>query len=144
MLAIASANPSETCYQHIIDGIEKAVNSEAPSFHCDLFLPNCFITKYDKNDFWFGMAHIMTEGCVQDWHTLEFGPPLNSADKREKYVYSWTSKSGDLFRFYTKILNDGYNPELIWYIGKYNDCDKGLNTNEIDNDTEDDEIILHT
>jgi hypothetical protein len=150
MLAISPEAPSQTCcFQHIMDGIERALDSEAPSFHCDLFLPNCFITKRDRNDFWLGMARIIADGSVPDWHAMEYGAPLNSADKRERYVYSWSYQNGSTIKFYTKVLNDGYNPELVWYIGKFvmhsnmqGFCEN-VDGNESES-TETDEISLHT
>lgn len=131
---------------HIVDSIEMAIDTGALRFHSDLFLPNCFINKYNKGEFWFRIASIVAfPGVVKNWHAMEFGEALNSSDKKQKYVYTWSFNEGETYKFYTKILNDGYNPELVWYIGKTsNKSEDGIHElNSEDSDTEKDELILY-
>jgi hypothetical protein len=62
------------------------------------------------------MAAIASSNEISDWHEMEFGAPLSKEDIRQRYVYTWKFK-GDTYRFYTKQLNDGGYPELVWFIG---------------------------
>ena len=121
---------------NIIRSIEEVLDSDC-SLKCDLFLPNCFINGCENSRFWFKMAAIASSNVVSDWHELEYGGPLGREDLRQRYVYTWAFK-GDTYRFYTKQLNDGYRPELVWYVG----TSKGDADSSDDTDT--DEIMLHS
>lgn len=135
----------------IIDSIERCFDA-THTFTCDLFLPNSFINGRENSDFWFRMATIAcSDGKVEDWHELEYGTPMNRDDLRQRYVYTF-KLNGDTYRFYTKVLNDGCYPELVWYVGKA--VGEAKNTvleyssfeDDIDsgNDTDTDEISLRT
>ena len=138
--------PSYTERSHIIDSIEMAMDTVSESFHCDLFLPNCFINQHNKEEFWSRISSIMASPyVVKNWYAMEFGEALNSADKKKKYVYTWSFRPDEIYKFYTKILNDGYNPELVWYIAKNNnDNDEDEDDiNSDDSDTENEEIRVY-
>jgi len=121
---------------HIVKSIEQALDATG-SFTCDLFLPNCFINGCENSRFWFKMAAIASSYKANSWHEMEYGAPLSREDLRQRYVYTWTYR-GDTYRFYTKQLNDGGYPELVWYIGVYkNDIDSS-------DDTDSEEIALQS
>lgn len=90
------------------------------------------------------------DGGVNYWHELEYGVPINSEDLRQRYVYTWIYK-GDTYRFYTKTLNDGCYPELVWYVGKaVGGMSKGQTNMDVDDDdvdslydTDSEEILSH-
>jgi hypothetical protein len=139
-------NGSISNRSHIIDSIERALDANS-SFTCDLFLPNCFINGHDNPIFWYNIAAI---ACANEnmgsWHELEYGPPLNREDLRQKYVYTWTLL-GDTYRFYTKKLNDGNYRELVWYINKSKGGVSHINDDidsSNDTDTEDIMLRMHT
>jgi hypothetical protein len=100
-----------TASAFIIDSMERLLDSKN-NITCYLFLPNCFI-ECNNSSFWFKMATALC-GEVTDWHELEYGPPINRDDLKQRYVYTCTFK-GDVYRFYTKTLN---LRELVWYISK--------------------------
>lgn len=101
--------------QHIVHCLERALISATDGFQkFDLFLPDCFIEKNDRNDFWLGLVMQLGSGKVERWHSLEYGP----VRKRERYVYTWCLEpEGNEYKFYTKILKNGPYSELIWYLG---------------------------
>jgi hypothetical protein len=98
---------------HILTSIEQIIDS-TESCTSDLLLPNCFIIGCENATFWRRMAEIASSDEATNWHELEFGSPLNRDDLRQRYVYTWSFK-GDTYRFYTKILNEAYAPELVWF-----------------------------
>ena len=125
----------------IIDRVQRIMDSGG---NHDLFLPNCFI-ECEASSFWFKIARIASDGVEFGWHELEYGPPISREDRKQRYVYTWTFK-GKTFKFYTKTLNDGYKPDLVWYVCA---CNGGVNCNDGNNssddsgeDTESDEILL--
>jgi hypothetical protein len=133
----------------MINEIEQALDSSC-NFSCDLFFPNCFIDGRKSSDFWFRVANIMcSDEGVTDWHELEFGEPLSSYDLRQRYIYTWIYK-GDTYRFYTKKLDDGNYPELVWYIGKSIngsngvECVPGVDEDDIDSMYDTDSEEIHT
>lgn len=119
----------------------------------DLFLPNCFIINQDDTStFWLKIASIITKTkrlChIRDWHAIEYGCALNRVDRKERYIYTWSFK-GDTYRFYTKILTDGYHKELIWYMGRslsncldsnHEECD---DSSSCGSNTDSEELDLH-
>jgi hypothetical protein len=107
---------SDTSRSFIIDSVEKAMDTKRGIVR-DLFLPNSFINGCDCDCFFHRIAVIASGGGDFGWHEIDFGPPLSRSDHRQRYVFTWTLR-GEVIRFYTKTLNDGYQPELVWYVCK--------------------------
>ena len=134
----SSGTDSYTARTYIINCLEKLVDSKR-NVTRDLFLPNCFIDGCENSSFWFKMALTMSgSDRVCDWHELEYGPPLNRVDIRQKYVYTW-KLNDELYRFYTRKLCDGYTKELAWYANKSVCSDEACDSGE---DTESEDIML--
>ena len=147
-----SGTNSESARTFIVDRVERSMDSGGVH---DLFLPNCFI-ECDISNFWFRMAAIASGGEDFGWHELEYGPPISRDDLRQRYVYTWTFQ-GWTYKFYTKTLNDGHVPELVWYVCRGSRCldclncsnrletsldDSGIDNIESGNDTDSEEIML--
>jgi hypothetical protein len=130
---------SDTSRSFIIDSVEKAMDTKRGIVR-DLFLPNSFINGCECGCFFFRVAAIASGDEGFGWHAVDFGPPLSRNDRRQRYVYTWTLR-GEAIRFYTKTLNDGHQPELVWYV-----CKGGRREEDIDSgdDTDRDEIQLWT
>ena len=144
-----SGTNSEPARAFIIDKVQKIMDSGG---NHDLFLPNCFI-ECDNSNFWFRIARIAAGGVEFGWHELEYGPPISHSDRtdrtdrtdrKQRYVYTWTFQGGT-YKFYTKTLNDGHSPDLVWYVCAYDGGVNGGNSDEDSGeDTESDEILLWT
>jgi hypothetical protein len=134
------ANTFYTDGSYVAHTIEMAIDNNNSVTVSDLFLPNDIIKNKNKKDFWFRMASIICSDEVKDWHELEYGSPINTYDKRSRYIFTWTFQ-GDTYKFYTKVLRHGRYAELVWYINSQktsiDDC-----ISDNDEDTDSDEIEL--
>jgi hypothetical protein len=108
---------SYTARTYIIDCIDRLLDSSVDLTR-DLFLPNSFINGCCNSTFWFEVAAVVCGNKgVSDWHEMEYGPPLNRDDAKQRYIYTWMLLS-EQYRFYTRILNNGRYKELVWFVGK--------------------------
>jgi hypothetical protein len=132
----APVHGAVTFRTYIIDSIERVMDSNTTHIRA-LALQNSTIACRDKACFWHTLAEIASGGSADiDWHAMEYGSPLNEADHKTRYVYTWRHNCSVL-KFYTKILHRANRQWLEWFV-----CNLAADAEHSGDDTDADEIRL--